>query len=304
MAESSVTCVFKKRSVRPGGGMRKRAAGSDDSSEDETKVVKKGRKKDLANPLIQRSKNRGRAKEEEHSSSEDSEDDLRLSYKSKRTEEREGPTDMGATSTIQFETEKDRDAQAVFERSLQINKETRGKEDDKVYRGMNNYAHFFEKKDTAQGNAASGGVRQGPMRAPDNLRATVRWDYQPDLCKDYKETGFCGFGDSCKFLHDRTDYKLGWQLELETNRGCDDSDENWEIPSDDEHLPFKCFICRQSFIDPIVTKCKHYFCEKCALDNFKKTRRCYVCAVDTGGMFSPATELRTRLLNGNPDDSD
>lgn len=46
----------------------------------------------------------------------------RLSYKSKRTEEREGPTDMGATSTIQFETEKDRDAQAVFERSLQINK--------------------------------------------------------------------------------------------------------------------------------------------------------------------------------------
>ena len=29
---------------------------------------------------------------------------------------------MGATSTIQFETEKDRDAQAVFERSLQVNK--------------------------------------------------------------------------------------------------------------------------------------------------------------------------------------
>lgn len=46
----------------------------------------------------------------------------RLSYKSKRTEEREGPKDMGATSTIQFETEKDRDAQAVFERSLQVNK--------------------------------------------------------------------------------------------------------------------------------------------------------------------------------------
>ncbi len=36
--------------------------------------------------------------------------------------------------------------------------------------------------------------RKGPIRAPANLRATVRWDYQPDLCKDYKETGFCGFG--------------------------------------------------------------------------------------------------------------
>lgn len=46
-------------------------------SEDETRVIKKGKKKNLANPLIQQSKNRGRAKEEDHSSSEDSEDDLR-----------------------------------------------------------------------------------------------------------------------------------------------------------------------------------------------------------------------------------
>lgn len=37
-------------------------------------------------------------------------------------------------------------------------------------------------------------VRKGPIRAPEHLRATVRWDYQPDICKDYKETGFCGFG--------------------------------------------------------------------------------------------------------------
>ena len=32
------------------------------------------------------------------------------------------------------------------------------------------------------------------MRASANIRSTVRWDYQPDICKDYKETGFCGFG--------------------------------------------------------------------------------------------------------------
>ena len=36
--------------------------------------------------------------------------------------------------------------------------------------------------------------RTGPMRASANIRSTVRWDYQPDICKDYKETGFCGFG--------------------------------------------------------------------------------------------------------------
>lgn len=67
-------------------------------------------------------------------------------------------------------------------------------EDDKIYRGMNNYAQYFKKKDTAAGNASSGMVRKGPIRAPANLRATVRWDYQPDICKDFKETGFCGFG--------------------------------------------------------------------------------------------------------------
>ena len=57
------------------------------------------------------------------------------------------------------------------------------------------------------------------MRAPANLRATTRWDYAPDICKDYKETGFCGFGDSCKFMHDRSDYKFGWQLEKEWEDG-------------------------------------------------------------------------------------
>jgi hypothetical protein len=55
----------------------------------------------------------------------------------------------------------------------------------------------------------------GPMRAPSFLRVTSRFDYQPDICKDYKETGFCGYGDNCKFLHDRGDYKSGWQMERE-----------------------------------------------------------------------------------------
>ena len=35
----------------------------------------------------------------------------------------------------------------------------KGKEDDKVYRGMNNYIQYNEKRDTAAGNAASGMVR-------------------------------------------------------------------------------------------------------------------------------------------------
>jgi RING finger protein 113A len=122
---------------------------------------------------------------------------------------------------------------------------------------LNNYTKFYKKQDTAQGNASSGMVRKGPIRAPANIRTTVRWDYQPDICKDYKETGYCGFGDSCKFLHDRSDYKHGWQMEQDTTGNQEDSDgddKKYEIHSDDENLPFKCFICRESFVDPIVTK--------------------------------------------------
>merc|ERR1719146_615247 len=53
-----------------------------------------------------------------------------------------------------------------------------------------------------------------------NVRMTMRMEYwgttgEGGICKDYKETGYCGFGDSCKFLHDRSDYKQGYELERE-----------------------------------------------------------------------------------------
>lgn len=199
------------------------------------------------------------------SSSNDNVDDnagVSVSYKSTRTKQIDGPSDQGATATIEIDTELDRDAQAIHQKSIEINKELEGKADDKVYRGLNNYTQFFKKKDSVLGNASSGMVRKGPIRAPAHLRATVRWDYQPDICKDYKETGFCGFGDSCKFLHDRSDYKHGWQMEQEhasgSNPCVDDSDDGddtkYEIHSDEEDLPFKCLICRNSFVDPIITK--------------------------------------------------
>ncbi|KAL0268718.1 UNVERIFIED_CONTAM: hypothetical protein PYX00_010545 [Menopon gallinae] len=304
---------FKKRVVRNKGSRKRHGSSEDEKSDGETKIIK-GTKKVKPNILTQSSiKNDKKEKVDDSSSDSLDEDEVNrvmVSYKSKREAQRTGPDDMGATATLETETEKDRDAQAIFENAMKINKELKGKEDDKIYRGINNYIQYHEKKDTAQGNASSGMVRKGPIRAPVNLRATVRWDYQPDICKDYKETGFCGFGDSCKFLHDRSDYKFGWQLEREMQEGSygadDDNCEKYEIDSDeDDRLPFKCYICRKSFTDPIVTKCKHYFCEKCALAQYKKTSRCYVCNQQTNGVFNPAKELIQKLkLSENNRDSD
>jgi RING finger protein 113A len=295
--------MFKKSSIK-NKFARKRAAssGSSNSSDQEESVVVKSDKKKY-NPnvhstaAIKKSRNRD-AGAGSGSSDEDSTEEVTVRYKSKRSELPELPRDMGATAELEIDTQKDRDAQALFKKSQEVNKELEGKSDDGIYRGLNNYAKYYKKQDTAQGNAGSGPGSVGPIRAPTNIRATVRWDYQPDICKDYKETGFCGFGDSCKFLHDRSDYKFGWQLELEERekaKNGDDDPGQYEIHSDDEDLPFKCFICRKSFVDPIITKCGHYFCEKCALERYRKTARCFVCNKQTNGVFNPAKNLIEKL---------
>ncbi|XP_015919112.1 E3 ubiquitin-protein ligase RNF113A [Parasteatoda tepidariorum] len=295
--------VFKKSFKR---NIRKRKiSGSDaSSSEDETRVLQKEKKSNFSNPMIQ-STNKSKKKTRDIVVDDNDDEPALVAYKSDKTSARVGPSDMGATSYNQVETEKDRDAQAIFEKAQKINDELKDKADDKVYRGINNYAQYSKIKDTAQGNASSGMVRKGPIRAPDNIRSTVRWDYQPDICKDYKETGFCGFGDSCKFLHDRSDHKHGWQLELEmanNTYGAED-DTKYEISSDEDDLPFKCFICRSSFVEPVVTKCQHYFCEKCALEQYKKSSRCYVCGTQTSGFFKPAKELKAKLAAREAKDS-
>lgn len=260
------------------------------------------------------------------------ETDLFATFKASKSAARTGPHDMGATATYELDTEFDKDTQAIEKRAKKINEELKEKEDvEKVYRGLNNYQQFYEKKDTALGNAGSGLARtKGPIRAPSNLRATVRWDYQPDICKDYKETGYCGFGDSCKFMHDRSDYKHGWQLEQEWEKEQqqkatmlasklhrddkskndakkDDDDDDGDIhkyeiheEDDDDELPFKCIICRQSFVNPVVTKCKHYFCEKCFIKHNKKHSKCYACDKPTMGIFFVAKEIIKRKHTAEP----
>ncbi|VDM08983.1 unnamed protein product [Wuchereria bancrofti] len=311
---SSSMAVFRSRKRVRGNAASRRKRISEmptslSDSEDMNEAVKyvDGRKK-RKNPMIQSTISRKVQKTLESTSDSTSSssgedelaqnDPLRVTFASSGTAERAGPSDMGATAVSEIDTDVKSDAQAQFERVQQILKEER---DDKVYRGAALYG-AKEKKDTVWGNASSGLNRFGPIRAPNFLRQSVRWDFAPDICKDYKETGFCTFGDSCKFLHDRTDYKHGWEIERDYTAGRmkEDDDDKYRISSEDEEeeeseLPFKCFICRQSFVNPVVTKCKHYFCEKCALGHFQKTSKCYICEQNTMGVFKVAKDLIVKL---------
>lgn len=152
------------------------------------------------------------------------------------------------------------------------------------------------RKDLSQPSSSSSSARQqtGDKAKHSFIRSTIRVDYQPDICKDYKETGFCGFGDSCKFLHDRSDYKHGWQLEQEWRKGeyKDEDEDKYRIYDHDEEQdgtqsnPNVCPICRNEFTDPIVTKCKHYFCGTCA--DKECCDKCYTCEKPTSGIFKLA----------------
>ena len=176
-----------------------------------------------------------------------------------------------------------------------------------AYKGSANYSNFIDKNPNASGRAV------GPVKGPSNVRTITVTDFAPDVCKDYKQTGFCGFGDSCKFLHAREDYKQGWQLDKEwekvtkgkkiagttvasANRGAKAEEEDDE-ESMLENIPFACIICKEPYKNPVVTKCGHYFCEACALQRYKQKggKSCANCGSDTGGTFNVAKNLRKLL---------
>ena len=172
-----------------------------------------------------------------------------------------------------------------------------------VYKGLAGYTNFRP--------AASASSFSAPIRAPTHVRASVRMDYQPDVCKDYKETGYCTYGDNCKFLHDRSDYKSGWQLEKEwekdqkhqvetsSSSGAGKSTARGvEQEGGPEEYPFACLKCKRKWSNvrkPVITKCKHFFCEECLTEWFKKTTQCPYCKQPTGGVFNTPKRLVAKI---------
>lgn len=123
--------------------------------------------------------------------------------------------DQRATASFEVDTDKSHDHRAIIERSLEIREKIeKGELKEGIYRGLEVYNHHIKPKEGALSRAKSSGL-YGPVRGTSNVRMTMYVDLNPEICKDYKETGYCGYGDCCKFLHDRTDYKGGWQMEKE-----------------------------------------------------------------------------------------
>lgn len=135
--------------------------------------------------------------------------------------------------------------------------------DPKVYRGNSGYASYFDRNENDLKKKQFNGTL-GPTQQANYVKESIRMDHNPERCKDYFETGHCAFGDTCIFIHDRSDYASGHQQENDWNEkqrklhkklmgkkynqdsdGDDDESENEKAVSeqheelDEEGLPLK-----------------------------------------------------------------
>jgi RING finger protein 113A len=230
--------------------------------------------------------------------------------------------DSGATRLNDYETSETLDSRSQMEAKMQATLSGETNDQTGEYRGMNSYSSIIAKtQDQIRANKGTGS--QGPLRANTFVRTTSRFDYQPDVCKDYKDTGSCGFGDTCIFLHDRGDYSKGWEIENEWeskqrekkekdakamkgmmdnfNSGGNKPSSSASSAGDDEStiakddIPFACFLCRGPFTDPITTTCSHYFCEACIIASYKEDKTCPICKKDLGGVFNFPEKLMKKM---------
>lgn len=125
--------------------------------------------------------------------------------------EGEGEEKERVTAFNEIDTEETMDARAKALKRQEISLLVReGKLKADEYRGKG-YSTIYTTKSEEEIRKSKITGSMGAIRASANVRRICRTDYDPSLCKDYHNTGYCVFGDSCLYLHDRGDYKSGYE---------------------------------------------------------------------------------------------
>lgn len=95
-----------------------------------------------------------------------------------------------ADSLVDEQHNKLRENEEMLSESKKVQK--RDADGDKIYRGL---ISRQSKKE----------VLVKPLST--HVKQNFIMDYQRDVCKDFLKNGYCGFGDTCKFLHFREEFK-------------------------------------------------------------------------------------------------
>ncbi|ODV66720.1 hypothetical protein HYPBUDRAFT_93087, partial [Hyphopichia burtonii NRRL Y-1933] len=134
----------------------------------------------------------------------------------------------------------------------------------------------------------------GPLKpVPINIKTTTITDFQPDVCKDFLQTGYCGYGDTCKFLHIREELKQRAPVEKEWETVKTKTDKK-----DLDKLPYRCVLCKEDYKKPVKTICGHIFCKECFMKRLKlqKKAKCFICNKDTNGTIQPISQNQLQKL--------
>ena len=171
----------------------------------------------------------------------------------------------------------------------QLKKIEETESDTKYYQGQSYYKKYLEKSDADIERSKITGTL-GPMRINTNIKAINQIDYALGICKDFKNTGVCGYGDGCVFLHDRTEIKSSWEIEKDLKRKEQREkivvNENVCIKKKEEKDKI-CPLCNKTFSNPIKTICNHIFCEKCAVTRYGTIdKNCFICKSHLKGVFN------------------
>ena len=135
--------------------------------------------------------------------------DLTNNYKS-TSEMKRKKQEFKETTDRELQIEEEKDGLYYAKKNMEISKAIHeGKINPNVYRGQNGYASYFNHTEDDLRQKKFFGTLKGPLKAPNYVKITTRVDHNPERCKDYYEHGYCGFGDTCIFIHDRGDYKSG-----------------------------------------------------------------------------------------------
>lgn len=150
----------------------------------------------------------------EHSSDSDGLSDLNIKSKQKRcntnsdNEETVGIEDIIAKDA-QLETALGKPQEIMFKPDTMV---------DELHQQLKHKEHLFSKKSTQTKDSEGNKIYQGLISTKSKKEELVKpvsahikqnfvTDYQRDVCKDFLKHGYCGFGDTCKFIHVRDEYQ-------------------------------------------------------------------------------------------------